>query len=368
MHSIIAILVFFGAIQGFALCLHLYFKKKDNKRAYAFYALFLFSLSFFNFLYALQLLGINKIGFIPLNAFPFPYKYLIGTAFYFYIKNQIQPTHSTITRMDYLLFLPAIFYGLLRGYWYVMLHSGLDKDIFWRVYESGFFIYNEYIYLSFNLVLTVAAIQFLKQNRSKVVGFRIAQKNWQWMLHFSYAFLIIIIANLILAIIVHAVGDNYSAIPYSILLVLNSVYIYWIGFESLTRSKFLFNTFTRKNQNSGINTTTQKLTQQLEHCIHVDEVFTQKNLKIADLAALLNTSPKTLSQHIHESFGVSFSAYISQLRVEKVKMLLQSEEQEKYTLVAIAEKAGFSSKSSFNAAFKQVTGLTPTQYKATENK
>jgi AraC-like DNA-binding protein len=61
---------------------------------------------------------------------------------------------------------------------------------------------------------------------------------------------------------------------------------------------------------------------------------------------------------------MSFSDYINQQRIEKVKKLLKSEDQKKYTLLAIAENAGFSSKSSFNAVFKKMTGLTPTQYKA----
>ena len=92
-------------------------------------------------------------------------------------------------------------------------------------------------------------------------------------------------------------------------------------------------------------------------------MLANKNLKISDLASLLNTTDKALSHHIHENFGMSFTNYINQLRVEKVKTLLYSREQDKYTLLAIAEKAGFSSKSSFNAVFKKITGLTPTQYK-----
>lgn len=71
-----------------------------------------------------------------------------------------------------------------------------------------------------------------------------------------------------------------------------------------------------------------------------------------------------MSLYIRESLEISFKEYINQLRVEKVKRLINEGEQEKYTLLSIAEKAGFSSKSSFNEVFKKVTGLTPTQYKA----
>ncbi|WP_350287214.1 helix-turn-helix domain-containing protein [uncultured Croceitalea sp.] len=364
MRSVIAILIFFGAIQGFALCINLYFKEKNNKKAFKNYFLFLFSLSFFNLLYALKFLDIFNIGFIPLSAFPLPYKYLIGVGFYFYIKNQIPQQKASYFKPAHLLFLPALFYGLLRTYWYVMLHSGMDKDINLKVYQSGFFIYNEYVYLLFNLVLTIFSIKFLKENKTKISGFNVMRKNWEWLLKFSNAFMVIILANILLAILVHVLGDPKSGTVYVIILILNSIYIYWVGIESLTRSKFLFNTFTLKDYTSSEGTSWHPLSQSLEHLMNEKEVFSNKNLKISHLASLLDTTDRELSLYIHESYGVSFTEYINQLRVEKVKRLINKGEQEKYTLFGIAEKAGFSSKSSFNEVFKKVTGLTPTQYKA----
>ena len=364
MRSVIALLVFLGAIQGFALCAHLLLKKKENKRAFYFYLLFLFSLSFFNLLYALKILGIFQIGVIPLGAFPLPYKYLIGVGFYFYIKSQIRQKEGAISRVEYLLFLPAFFYGGLRTYWYVMVHSGIDKDLFWRVYQSGFFIYNEYVYLLFSLVLAALAVQFLKKNRGKIGGFNIVRKNWEWLLRFSRAFILILLLNLLLAIIVHIVGDAHNGMVYAVLLILNSAYIYWVGFECLTQSKFLFNTFSLKNENPNESRKWSPLGIQLERYMSTEEVFTDKNLKIAHLARMVNTTDKELSLYIHESFGVSFSEYVNHFRVGKVKRLLDSGAEKKYTLLAIAEKAGFNSKSSFNSVFKKATGLTPTQYKA----
>ena len=366
MRTVIAILVFFGAIQGFALCILACFKKKDNTKAFLFYLLFLFSLSFFNLLYAFMLLDIYEIGFVPLGAFPFPYKYLIGVGFYGYIKNQVAQERSSKFNIEYLLFAPAVFYGVLRTYWYVTLHSGADKDIFWRVYQSGFFIYNEYVYLLFNLILTLLAIQFLKKNKTRIKGFNVRRKNWEWLLRFSNAFKLIIFINLVLAVMVHIVGDTKNGIVYAILLIINSIYIYWVGYESLTKSKFLFNTFSLKETEVAEGHLDQTLAAQFEALVNDKEIFTHKNLRISDLAEMLNTTDKAVSLYIHESFGLSFSAYINQLRIEKVKTLLHRGEQERYTLLAIAEKAGCSSKSSFNAVFKKVMVVTPTQYKTSQ--
>jgi len=363
MLNIIAIIVLFGAIQGFAICLYFYIKKKENTIAFNYYILFLFSLSFFNFKYALLYMKIYAIGFIPLASFPFPYKYLIGVGFYFYIKKQLYKEQNIISRYEYLLFLPALFYGLLRTYWYVLLHSGIDKDIFWNVYKSGFFIYNEYVYLIFNLLLLGLAVRFLKINKALLKGTNIIRKNWEWLLKFSYAYILVIILNLILQLL-SQLFSQYDGKIYAIILILNSIYIYWVGFESLTKAKFLFNTFTLKKQNSNEDQVSNALAQKLEYFMKTEEVFANKNFKISELAALVDTTEKELSLYIHESFEMSFSDYINQFRIEKVKALLKNEDQKKYTLLAIAENAGFSSKSSFNAVFKKVTGLTPTQYKA----
>lgn len=365
MLTLIAILVLFGAIQGFALCLFLLSKRKENSRASHYYLLFLFSLSFFNFSYGLLYLEIYHLGPIPLGAFPFPYKYLIGVAFYFYIKSQLRKEKKVISNYEYLLFLPALSYGLLRSYWYIMLHSGIDKDIFWNVYQSGFFIYNEYVYLIFNLLLLIFAIRFLNTHKTHIRGSNIIRKNWEWLLQFSYTFIIIIALNIVLAAMVHIVGEPYDGKVYSVNLIVNSIYIYWVGFESLTKSKFLFTTFTVQQPTAATDRLPHAFVQNLEHYIQNEEVFTNKNIKVSDLATLIGTSEKELSLYIHESFKMSFSDYINKLRIEKVKELLQTEDQQKFTLIAIAENAGFNSKSSFNAVFKKMTGLTPTQFKAT---
>ncbi|WP_160114046.1 MULTISPECIES: helix-turn-helix domain-containing protein [Aquimarina] len=178
----------------------------------------------------------------------------------------------------------------------------------------------------------------------------------------------ITIVNLLHQSIMSLTGLQDNGQLYLIILVINTIYIYWVGLETLTKSKFLFNSFSLKQKNTEQQQPINPFAQKLEHYIKTEEVFTNKNLKVADLAYLLETTEKELSSYIHESFNMSFSDYINQHRVEKVKELLISENQNIYTLLAIAESAGFSSKSSFNTVFKKVTGITPTQYKVMHKK
>jgi len=49
--------------------------------------------------------------------------------------------------------------------------------------------------------------------------------------------------------------------------------------------------------------------------------------------------------------------------VDYVKTLLLNPQNEQYTLLAIAQKAGFKSGSTFNKAFKTYTGMLPSEFR-----
>ncbi|WP_299437105.1 AraC family transcriptional regulator [uncultured Aquimarina sp.] len=307
-------------------------------------------------------MNIYRIGFIPLTSFPFPYKYLIAVGFYFYVKSLIQKKENGVSSIEYLLFLPAVLYGVLRLYWYVIILSGVDEDIFLKVYEAGFFLYNEFAYLIFNLLVMISILKFIQKNKGQIKGSVSTRKNWEWLSTFSWVFILVIVLNLLHQIVAHALGLEHSRAFYYIILVLNSIYIYWIGFIGFTKSNLLFKTFNLKDQSEE--EIDSLLKNRIEHYMIKEEVFTNQNFKVSDLASLLSIPEKELSLYIHDTYHMSFTDFVNTYRVEKVKLLLVSSEQEKFTLLAIAEKSGFSSKSSFNAVFKKLTGVTPTQFKS----
>lgn len=84
---------------------------------------------------------------------------------------------------------------------------------------------------------------------------------------------------------------------------------------------------------------------------------------LADLAKRLNIPSHHLSQVLNEKMGESFYEMIARYRVDMAKTLLQSSDTQKLTIVEIAEKTGYNSKSAFNATFKKTTGMTPSAYR-----
>ncbi|WP_196139905.1 helix-turn-helix domain-containing protein [Aliikangiella sp. G2MR2-5] len=96
--------------------------------------------------------------------------------------------------------------------------------------------------------------------------------------------------------------------------------------------------------------------------MHEHKPYLQNQLTLQELAEAVGVSGHHLSETLNQQAGKNFYLYINQYRIDEVCRQLQSDQSKKFIDLALA--AGFSSKSTFNAAFKQLTGKTPSQYRA----
>ena len=94
------------------------------------------------------------------------------------------------------------------------------------------------------------------------------------------------------------------------------------------------------------------------------ERWLQKNLhesiSIAALAAHCRVSERTLLRRFHADFGATPLEYVQKLRVERAKALLESTA---LSFEEIVGRCGYQDVSSFRRLFKQVTQLTPNDYR-----
>ena len=86
----------------------------------------------------------------------------------------------------------------------------------------------------------------------------------------------------------------------------------------------------------------------------------EESLTLADLARRLHTSPRTLSRALNEGLGQTFNEFINRMRVNAAAAELR-DPLRGGDVLRIAFDVGFSSKASFNRAFKAYTGLTPSE-------
>ena len=118
-----------------------------------------------------------------------------------------------------------------------------------------------------------------------------------------------------------------------------------------------------KNNNLDQDIDIESLHQRLMTAILEDKIYLNPKLTVKDLAREIGSNEKYVSNLINKKNNMNFSNFINTYRVDYAKLLLFDEEYSNFTIEAIGGLAGFNSKSGFNATFKKVTGLTPTQFK-----
>jgi AraC-like DNA-binding protein len=105
--------------------------------------------------------------------------------------------------------------------------------------------------------------------------------------------------------------------------------------------------------------------QRLLKALDEEKIYLHADTTLQSVATRLAIPAPHLSQIVNERLNQTFSDLINAYRVDEVKRRLIDPACQHYSLLAIAEEAGFRSKSSFNAIFKKHTQMTPSDYRKT---
>lgn len=93
------------------------------------------------------------------------------------------------------------------------------------------------------------------------------------------------------------------------------------------------------------------------------EEFTNPDISLSRLALKFETNNKYLSEIVNSHKAKNFNAYINELRINYIiNKLKNNPTYLQYKISFLAEDSGFSSHSVFATVFKQVIGLSPTQF------
>jgi YesN/AraC family two-component response regulator len=123
----------------------------------------------------------------------------------------------------------------------------------------------------------------------------------------------------------------------------------------LLKSKYTFSKLTETEKNSILN----KLYSFFEK---PDKPYLNEKISLVEISKILDVGTQELSQVINEKTKFNFNEFINSYRIEEAKIMLTSPSYAKLTIEAIAQKAGFHSKSAFYTAFKKHTGTTPKEF------
>lgn len=102
--------------------------------------------------------------------------------------------------------------------------------------------------------------------------------------------------------------------------------------------------------------------QRLVSLVEDQKVFLNPNLTLQDLADQLDITKHHLSQVLSSMLHQNFYQFVNGYRVRHVQNHLQNQDKSNLSLLGLAMESGFNSKSAFNRAFKNHTGMTPSAY------
>ncbi len=329
-----------GVILSLFFATYLFITRRNQPRANVFLALYLLAFS----------LRIGKSLFF--NYFPIDpvirnvflgVLLAVGPSLWFYTRFLFDPESSSSRPKILLHYIPMI---LFISFCWIIPNDG-------SVLGSFF-----YLSLIIHIVIyTLFAIFWLKGQDK--IGFSNSKLHMvQWLFYFQIATLATAFVYLLISV---------EVIPYYLgMAFFFSVTIIFFSIWAL-RNPYLFRQTTKKYTGSNIGGEEAEFyLQKLNGLLVSEKLFLDPDLKLSKLSKALGISPKQLSQVINQSLNMNYSRYISQFRVEEAKRLLLLPDYAHHKISSIAYDSGFNSISSFNNAFKKLTGMTAIEYRQTD--
>jgi AraC-like DNA-binding protein len=104
------------------------------------------------------------------------------------------------------------------------------------------------------------------------------------------------------------------------------------------------------------------LSQKILEYFEAEKPYLKQNFTLTELAAALHCPQHHISYCFSDFLDTSFTKLRSTKRIEYAQNLLKEGTIKDFTIDQIAEMSGFSSRSTFFSTFKEITGMTPTEF------
>jgi YesN/AraC family two-component response regulator len=101
----------------------------------------------------------------------------------------------------------------------------------------------------------------------------------------------------------------------------------------------------------------------IQRALHYINDNIHKKIKVEDIAKKLHINPSYLSSKFKKNTGISLPSYINAQKINEAKHLLAFSDK---PIIEISNYLSFSSQSYFQNQFKKITGMTPIEYRNSE--
>lgn len=287
--------------------------------------------------------------------------FLFGPLFYAYFR-RLTFQEEPVFKLSWLHYIPAILH-LVYFFWLlsisleqfkVLVQGSPMQWVFFSTELLGLFSFSIYWWASLQLV---RRFQVLEQEQ---LAFH--QTVARYLFYCLASLLIVILAWWLSFLNSYFWGFTLLGLNYNIMWIIAPIFIYTIGFFSLKQPEIFRVPYKPKlkSERDRINQEeVERLKKRLDYFILEEQVYLNPNLSLKTLADKLNTSANNVSWLLNQVYKSNFYDFINEHRVNAFLTLVKAKKHKEKTLLALAFEVGFNSKSTFNKAFKQFTGHTP---------
>lgn len=103
----------------------------------------------------------------------------------------------------------------------------------------------------------------------------------------------------------------------------------------------------------------RKMSTPIQTCIQYLHQHFRENPPLPQTASIVSLSPNYFAHRFHEEMGLTYTEYLTKLKLEQAKKLLLSSS---LSVTEVCFSSGFTSISNFMKVFKKDTGCSPRQY------
>ncbi|MCF6348178.1 MAG: helix-turn-helix domain-containing protein [Flavobacteriaceae bacterium] len=273
---------------------------------------------------------------------------LFITFFFLFVKYFVSKADK-FRKNDYLFFVPNIIFFIIE------IVEDDEASLLFEMVELSI----ELIFLGY-LIYTIVMVARIKHKRPT------------WLLYFLIL-LTIVLGTFIIDDLPFLFNMNFpfeSFIPENSYILIMAAFLFYAITLKLIFSQKEFNLHLLIPDSSNMYVTSGLKLQKVEtykdqllQLIEEQQLYKNTKLSINKVATELGIPRQYVSEILNVHMNTNFQDFINQYRVEAFIECLQKKQYEHFTLYGIANEVGFNSKSSFNATFKKIKGLTPTEYK-----
>lgn len=358
-------IILLGAVQGFIAAGLLYFTvRKRRSNLFLARLLLLIALVCFS-LYGehIDWFGSGIIRFLHV-VIPTNLAMIFGPMIWFYVRSSLDPDF-VLTRKRRLHFLPVII-DLVPSLTAIIYLVGVLTYTFkndpepWGIFIDDFNIYADIPRWISITLYSWFAYRLVKKHQQ--------EKNYRWLKQFTMVFLVfqaVWLIYLIPYVIPRYTNRLLNAVDwYPIYLPLVAI-IYWLGIKGYLIS---YETNLSAKKANGISSsltdsTVAEIIARLTKSMEEEKLYLDPALNLQIVSKHTGLQQKLISAVLNQHIHKSFNAFINEYRIEAFKQKIRLADMDNLTMAGIAAECGFNSQATFQRAFKEFTGMSPSEFR-----